>query len=1038
MTITELAIRRPILIVVLFTALSLLGFIGYSQLKYESFPKINIPVVTIQTIYPGASASEIESSVTKKIEDAVSGLDKVDNIISTSAEGVSIVTISFLQDANIDISLQDAQRKVNQIISSLPTGVKSPALLKVSLDDMPILIIGVTGNLPDTQLYQFVKNTVAPRISKQPGVGQVRVIGGLEREIKVNIDTQKLKAYRLSSLQVLQAIQSSNLEFPTGAVKDQDKQFVVRMAGKFSSVDEIRQLIIARSGNGGDIRLSNIAEVQDGEKDPVVIGHINGKNTLTLMIQKQSDANAVDVTKRIKNELKKLEAENRQSGLKTTIAMDNTIFTLAAANAVKEDLAIAILLVAGVMLVFLHSLRNSIIVMVAIPTSLICAFIGMWMFGYSLNVITLLALSLVIGILVDDAIVVLENIYRHLEMGKDKKIAALEGRNEIGFTALSITMVDVVIYVPLALVSGIIGGMLREFSVVIVTTTLMSLFVSFTVTPLLASRFAKLESLTAGTMMGKFGRWFEAKFQRLALLYGNLLEWSLNHQGKILLLAAFLFISSLTLIPLGFIGSEFIPASDQDQIQIALEYAPGTKLEDTDFNAREIEKTIYKIPEVDTVFVASGISDTQRAAVNKAIIYINLIPKSERSRSTEDIRMILKKKLELIPGVTAHVTLPSIVSMMGVSAPVQFSISGSNWDTVAQTALRVKAIATEIPGAYDVRLSSELGQPEMKLQIDRNKMSDLGLSMADVGSTLQVGLAGNTDSKYKEPLDGNEYDINVMLDKFDRTKTTDLGGLTISNRQGQLVELNQIANILPDIGPTQLDRRDRNYAINLYAECSGRTSGDIGNDISKAIAKDKLPPGVTVAPIGTLKTQADSFSSLGLAFLIGIVFVYLIMAALYNSFLYPFTVLFSVPLALIGALLVLALTRNSLNILTILGIIMLIGLVSKNAILLVDFTNRAREAGQDMKEALKEAGRERLRPILMTTLTMILGMLPIAMASSSGAEFKNGMGWALIGGLTSSMLMTLVVVPVVYAKVEYLKEFFSSLIKNKSRSLTKL
>ncbi len=1037
MTITELAIKRPIIIIVLFTALGLLGMIGYSQLNYEAFPKINIPVVTIQTVYVGASASEIESSVTKKIEDAVSGLDKVDNIVSTSAEGISQVTISFLQSADIDTSLQDTQRKVNQIIADLPSDAKTPALTKVSLDDMPVLIVGITSNLTDTQLYQYIKNSVSPRLSKQPGVGQVTILGGLEREIRVNIDTQKLKAYGLSSLQVLQAIQSANLEFPTGSVKAQDKQFVVRLAGKFSSMDEIRQLIIARSADGGDIRLSDVAEVRDAEKDQEVIASVNGKNTVVLMIQKQSDANAVDVSKRVKNELQALEAENRQNGFKTAIAMDNTTFTLASANGVKEDLAIAILLVAGVMLVFLHSIRNAVIVMVAIPTSLICAFLGMWMFDYSLNMITLIALSLVIGILVDDAIVVLENIHRHLEMGKDKRVAALEGRNEIGFTALSITMVDVVIYVPLALVSGTIGGMVREFAVVMVTTTLMSLFVSFTVTPLLASRFSKLESLTAGTLMGKFGRWFEAKFQNLANHYVSLLDWSLNHSGRILLLGLLLLIGAISLVPSGFIGGEFIPNADQDQIQIALEFAPGTKVEDSDFQCKAINRMIIsKIPELDTVFIGAGINESQRTETNKAILYLKLVPKDERSRSTDDIRLMLKKQLERLPGVTAHVTLPSVVNM-GVSAPVQFSISGPNWDMVAQTAARVKAITAGIPGAYDVRLSSELGKPEMKLQIDRAKMANLGLSMAAVGSTLQVGYAGNTDSKYKDPMDGDEYDINVMLDKFDRIKTADLGGLTVTNQQGQLVELNQIADIIQSTGPTQLERRDRNYAINLYAESSGRTSGDIGDDISKAVAKEKLPSGVTVTPIGTLKAQADSFKSLGMALLIGIIFVYLIMAALYNSFIYPITVLFAIPLALIGALLALALTRNSLNIMSILGFIMLVGLVCKNAILLVDFTNRAREEeGVSVNEALKEAGRERLRPILMTTLTMILGMIPIATATSAGAEYKHGMGWALIGGLTSSMLMTLVVVPVVYTKVEHLREFFASLkdrFSNRSR-----
>ncbi len=1026
MTITELAIKRPVLIIVIFAVLSLLGVFGYSQLKYESFPKMDIPVVTIQTTYPGASASEIESAVTKKIEDAVSGLDKVDTIVSTSAEGVSIITINFLQNANIDTALQDAQRKVNQILPDLPSGAKIPALSKVSLEDMPILIVGATSNLTDTQFYQFVENTVIPRLSKQAGVGQVTVVGGSEREIKVNIDTQKLKAYGLSTLQVLQAIQNANLEFPTGSVKDRDKQFVVRLAGKFSSLQEVRRLVVTKSEAGGYIRLSDLAEVQDGKKDPTMMARINGKNTLTLTIQKQSDANAVDVGKRVKQELQQLETEYQQNGLQTKVAMDNTTFTLAAAHAVQEDLAIAILLVAGVMLLFLHSVRNSIIVMVAIPTSLVCAFIGMWLFGYSLNMITLLALSLVIGILVDDAIVVLENIYRHLEMGKNKRVAALEGRNEIGFTALSITLVDVVIYVPLALVSGVIGGMLREFSVVIVVTTLMSLFVSFTVTPLLASRFSKLEQLTAGTLMGRFGRWFEQKYQILAEEYLKVLRWSLDNPGKILLIAGLLFIGALALVPFGFVGSEFTPAIDQDQISVALELAPGTKLEDTNFKTQDIERIITRIPELDTVFIGAGISESQRTESNKAIFYIKLVPKKQRTRSTDEIRLLLKKELEKLPGVTAHVTLPGIVNM-GISAPIQFSISGPSWETVAQTAERVKKIAAQVPGAYDVRLSSELGQPEMKVQIDRDKMATFDLNIADVGNILQVGLAGNTDSKYKDPGDGTEYDINVMLDKFDRTQTSDIGSLTAINRMGQLVRLNQFADIARDIGPTQLERKDRNYAINLYAEAAGRASGDIGNDIIQAVAKEKLPPGVTIGPIGSLKSQADSFASLGLALLAGIIFVYLIMAALYDSFVYPFTVLFSIPLAVIGAFLALALTKNSLNIMSILGVIMLLGLVSKNAILLVDFTNRARSEGYNIKEALLEAGRERLRPILMTTLTMILGMLPIATAASSGAELKNGMGWALIGGLTSSMIMTLVVVPVVYTEVERLRELFVSI-----------
>lgn len=1030
MSITELAIRRPIIIIVLFTALALLGGFCYTQMKYELMPNVNIPVVSISTVYPGASASEVESQVTEKIEDAVSGLDKVDTLVSTSAEGLSVVVINFTQEANTDLALQDAQRKVNQIAAQLPAGVKSPALSKMSTDDLPIVTAGATGNLPDTDFYQFATRTLVPRLSKIGGVGQVTLLGGGQREIKVNLDTQKIETYGLSSLQILQAVQNANLEFPTGKFKDSDSQFVVRLAGRFTSLQELQDLVVAKAKSGGDILLSDVAEVRDGKKDPTVIARLNGQNTLALAIRKQSDANAVEISQRVRREFQALSAAYRNMDLQFKVVTDNSKFTTESANGVKTDLLLAIVLVALVMLVFLHSLRNSLIVLIAIPTSLLSTFIGMWAFGFSFNMMSLLALSLSIGILVDDAIVVLENIYRHLEMGKDKQRAALEGRNEIGFTALSITLVDVVVYGPLALTSGIIGGMMRQFALVIVFATLMSLFVSFTVTPLLASRFSKLSQLMAGSLMGRFGAWFEKRYAALTGNYVRILRWSLDHPVKILLCAAVLFLMALALVPGGYIGSEFVTQPDMSQILIGLELPPGAKLEQTNFMAQRVAGSVSKIPEVEAVFSEAGLNASQRSQSNYAIQYAMLTPKEQRTRSTGDITDLLKKELASLPGVIVHLTQPSIMGG-GNQAPIQMAVNGSNWDLVAQTAERVRKIVAQIPGTSDVRLSSEAGQPEMRIQVDRKKMADFGLSMAGVGSTLQVGLAGNTDSKYRDE-NGNEYDINVMLDQFDRTRTADLGSLTVANNAGQLIALDQFAAITPATGPTQLERRDRNYAITVLSEAVGRTSGDIGNAIQKRLAREKFPPGITVAAVGNLKMMADSFISLGIAIVAAIIFVYLIMASLYNSFIYPFAVLFSIPLAVIGALLALALTKNSLSIFSILGMIMLIGLVSKNAILLVDFANKARGAGYGVKEALLEAGRERLRPILMTTLTMILGMLPMALNPAAGSEFTKSLGWVLIGGLSSSMLMTLVVVPVVYSKVEQVRSVFLALAKKQA------
>jgi HAE1 family hydrophobic/amphiphilic exporter-1 len=1034
MTITELAIKRPVLIIVLFTTLALLGIFGYSQMQYELIPKLDIPVVTINTQYPGASAQEVESSVTKKIEDAVSGLDKIDSVVATSMENVSTVTINFTQEANIDFALQDAQRKVNQIIANLPSGVKTPALSKVSLDDMPVLILGATSNLPDVQFYQLMNDHIKPRLSQLAGVGQVMIVGGKQRTIRVNLNHDKLNSYKLSAGQVLQAVQSGNLEYPTGSFKDSDRQFGVRLAGKFQSLEELRELVVGQSDDGL-IRLADVAEVRDGTKDTEVITRINGKATVGVMVQKQSDANAVNVSKNVRAELAAIEKEYAKINLRANLAMDNSTFTVDSANAVKEDLLLAILLVAGVMLLFLHSYRNALIVMVAIPTSLVTTFIGMWIMGATLNIITLLALSLVIGILVDDAIVVLENIYRHMEMGKDKRTASLDGRNEIGFTALSITMVDVVVYLPLCLVSGVIGGILRAFSLVIVVSTLTSLFVSFTVTPMLSSRFGRLEQLTGRTWMGRFGLWFERVYEVLTQDYLKALRLCLKHPVIVLLVALAMFIGAISLVGGGFIGSEFMPPSDQGSLQVSVEMPNGTKLEQTNQITQMMEQAMTRLPEVETVFVATGIGGQNSTASNNARFYVNLIPKEKRRRSTEEVRKDLSGQFAMIPGLKVYITTAS--GMSGSSTPIQLAVQGSNWSVVSQAAEQVKKIAETIPGTSDVRLSSEAGKPEMKVVFDRQKMASLELDVATVGQTLQIGLTGNDDSKFLD-TDGNEYPIQVMLDSSNRTRTDDIGALTVKNRSGKLVQLSQFTTIAPSSGPTKLERRDRNYAISVMSEAVGRASGDIGSDIMKAVAQAQLPPGVSVGFVGTLKSQQESFINLGIALIAAIIFVYLIMAALYNSFIYPFSVLFSVPLAIIGALLALALTQNTLAIFSIMGMIMLVGLVSKNAILLVDFANRAREEeGLSVNEALIRAGQERLRPILMTTLTMIFGMLPLALSSAPGSEFKNGLGWALIGGLTVSMLMTLVVVPVVYTRIEKIRVFFLGLFGRNKISLNK-
>jgi HAE1 family hydrophobic/amphiphilic exporter-1 len=687
---------------------------------------------------------------------------------------------------------------------------------------------------------------------------------------------------------------------------------------------------------------------------------------------------------------------------------------------------LAILLVALVMLVFLHSMRNAVIVMIAIPASLVTTFIGIHLFGFTFNLMTLLALSLVVGILVDDSIVVLENIQRHLEMGKDKRTAALEGRKEIGFTAMSITLVDVVVFLPITMVDGLVADILRQFSLVVVVSTLMSLFVSFTLTPLLVSRFGKLTHPNRKKIGGRIILWVEKQIDKLSQSYSILLKWSLSHKRWILGTTLVLLVGSFSLVGGGFIGNEFVNMGDRGEVVVNVELPKDATIEQTNRKTQEVEQFLLTKPEVVNVFSSMGKSDNQFAAQgerNKAEISVKLVDKSERSMNTEQFAQAAKKELqERIEGARINI---SNVDIMGSTseAPIQLVLSGSNIDALMSYADTVLAKMKMVPGASDPEISIENNKPEVSVHIDKEKMMALGLRMNQVGNVIQLAFSGNSDTKLSQGQ--YDYDITVKMDEFNRQSVNELQQLSFANNAGEMIRLEQFAEIERSIGPARLERKDRMSSVTVSCEVVGRPQGTVGAEIKALVEKDPLPQGITVEYEGNMKQQAEAFGSMGMALIASIIFVYLIMVALYNSYIYPFVVLFSIPVAVVGALLALALTMQSLNIFSILGIIMLVGLVAKNAILLVDYTNQLKEKGYSTKDALLESGRTRLRPILMTTIAMVIGMLPLALASGAGAEWKNGMAWALIGGLTSSMLLTLVVVPVIYVIVDRIKEKFS-------------
>lgn len=1031
MSLTGIVIKRPLLLIVIFTVLILFGVQSYLSLNYNLLPKIEVPTVSVSTLYPGASAAEVQTTVTEKLEDAFSSVEGLDQITSTSQESVSIITISFKSGTDIDKAERDVQRKADQAMNDLPDDAERPQVNKVNLEETPVIKAGVTANMAPRNLYDLVDNQLRPVLQNVAGVGQVNIIGGDEREIQININQQKLLSFGLSIAQVTQAVNNANLSFPAGSIETKNQQLSIRYDANVKSLDQLRNLVILQHPGQGIVYLRDIAEIVDATAKTTAINHIDGIPSVGVQIIKQSDANAVDVSRLVKKAFDSIEEQYKSQGLKFNISSDQSVYTLHSADAVMVDLVLAIIIVGFVMLAFLHSMRSSMFVLLALPSSIIPTFIAMYVLGLSLNLMTLMAMSLVVGILVDDSIVVLENIYRHMEKGSDKRKAALEGRNEIGFTALSITLVDVVVFLPLALTGGMIGSILREFSLVVVFSTLMSLFVSFTVTPVLASRFGKLEHLKNNTLWGKINLGFERLINIIKEDYGKILQRVLTRKRWLLSGTLLLIIAAIVLVPTGFIGAAFIPKTDQSDLILNMEMEPTATIYKTNMLVQQAEKIIMEQPEVEKVFssvgfVSGSVSGTNSNA-NLAELTLTLVDKKKRNITAEDFGIAIQQKLSsAITGVKFTASSTSITGNVS-SAPIQIAVKGLNLTEVRKVAEAYQKMITEIAGTQFVKLSVKDRKPEIDIKLNREKMSIFGLNASQVGATLQNAFSGNDKSRFKQ--EGNEYDILVSLDKFDRSDIRNVGNLPFVNNEGQTILLSQFAEVSETLGETTLQRIDRMGSITVQANVIGRPTGTVSEEIKAKAESIEVPDGISIEYLGDSKNQGDAFGSLGLAFITAIILVYLIMVALYESAVYPFVVLFSIPVALVGALLALALTMETLNIFTIIGMIMLLGLVAKNAILIVDFTNKLKEDGYDVKEALVEAGKERLRPILMTTLAMVFGMLPIAIASGAASEIKNGMAWVIIGGLTSSMILTLFVVPSMYLIIDNLSVRLSG--KNK-------
>lgn len=1057
MWLTRLSLTRPVTITVFLVAIFVLGFYALRKMRTELQPPVEFPFVSVVTTYPGASSDEVETLLTKPIEDAVSGINGVRQVNSVSQYGISQVGIQFHLGTNLDVAYNDVRAKVEAIRARLPKDITPPVVSKLDINTEPILYLSLTGNRSAAELRDLADDVIKDRLASVPGVAAVTVQGGQVREIQVAIDKGRLDAYGLSLASLLRSLQAANLNLPSGKVTEGEQEYGVRVLGEFRSVDELKNLQISlpnrRNPNmpGPFIRLSDVAEVKDTVAERTILTRTNGKEDVSIVIAKASDANAVEISREVKKVIAQIERD--YPDLKITITEDAADFIQESLFDLRVALALAVVLVVAIVFLFLYNLRGTFIVALAIPASIFATFIVIYFAGFTINTMTMLALSLAVGILVDDAIVVLENIYRHLSLGEEPVEAAYNGRTEIGLAAITITFIDVVVFLPIAFMGGISGQFFRSFGLTVAAATLFSLIVSFTITPMLASRWYR-----KGEVLEKpkgFFQWFDKRYRALERGYRHLLAWALRHRGIVILIGngalitLFLVIIAAAVQGKPLLPFRFAPGQDQGLITVTIKMPPDASLESTDRVARQIEQAALTLKDAKYVttlvgttgggFFGAGdrgprfaelkIKLHQKKALLDSLIFWK--KSEEYLRTTPDVQIAaeLRQKVGTIPGAQVSINVVSGFGRGGFNAPILIALSGKDTMSLVETAEQLRNVIAKLPGIKDADLSWSSGKPELQVSIDRERAAALGISTAEIATALRTALEGNTDVKYREF--GKEYPIRVQLRPEDRARISEIGSVVVTYLNGVPVRLADVTKIRLAEGPTKIERTDRQRRVLVLANLlPGYSPGNMQRVIQKAMDEAGIiPPGVYLKWEGETRIMAEEGTYMGQALLLAFILVYLLMVALFENWLYPLVIMFSQPQALVGALLALILTRSELSIVSMIGIIMLVGLVGKNAILLVDYTNTLRKRGRARNEALLEAGPIRLRPIAMTTTAMVLGMLPVALALGRGSEFRAPMGIAVIGGLLLSTLLTLVVIPCMYTLFDDLSTWWARVLK---------
>ena len=1016
MKITDLAIKKPIYVIVLFLVVAILGYLGYSSMKAELMPKFTPPSLNVQVIYPGASPTEVESSLTVKLEDVLSSMSGVESMRSYSFEGMGMVFVSFTYGTDLEKAMTDAQNKIDSKRAELPSSILAPIVNAISVDSKSIITLAMRSDMDAVDFSDLIDRRLIPELQRIPGLAKVETVGERKREVQVNLDMAVMRELGLTPVQVLGVLRSANLDFPTGSLSDGRTHTAVRLSGKLKSVEEIRSLVLMTMPNGTQIRLDDVADVVETATDVTSLARAAGEEAVLVSIFKQEDANAIDLSDAVAATVASLQQEYAAQGLRIDTVSDTSEFTRESIHSVLIDLLLAILLVTLVILVFLHNWRNALIVMFVVPLSLIGAFIGMKLFNFTLNLMSLLGLSVVIGVLVDDAIVVIENVCRHMEMGKNPLKATVDAMQEIGFTVITVTIVLVIVFLPIALTNSLVSDILRQFCGVIIFSILFSLLAALTLVPLLTSRFGKMDVLNPDTVWGKTMLWFERQVTTFADWVSGILSKALHRKRWVGIIVIVLTVLVCSLFPMGFVGFEFMPKVDQSEFTVMLEMPKDISIEESSAQVARAEAWLLSQPEITEVVSMAGLTSSNTES-NQGTPYLaelkaKMVPPSERSKSVHVYISGLRRQLtDYLVDAKVDVFAASLHGS-GNSADIEYIITGSKADSVALFADYALDVLRDIPGTLQQKLSTGSGRPEVEVVVDREKMSALGLSLDNVGLTLQMAFQGNTSMKFVR--DDYEYNINIRADNFYRSSIDDVSSITFVNGQGSRITLDQFADVRIGTGPNRLERYNRNPSTTISAGVVGVSSGAASRQFLAAVSDKAEAMGVKLETVGDMKSMMDSMSVFARAIMLSLILMYLSLVLLYNNWIDPLVVMFSIPFSILGAILALALSGTSLNIYAMLGLVMLIGLVAKNAILLVDFANEQLALGLSMDDALIAAVKMRTRPILMTALSTIIGMVPVAIASGSSAELRNGIGWVIIGGMALSTMLTLIVVPVVF------------------------